>query len=263
MKLSYPVCTPDATEKIMAWCGDYEEAFSFLRNTGYAGIELLVKDPAAVDREELKRLLAENGLSLSAVGTTPMQKEDHLFLMDPDPEIRREAAERLFGLIDLAAEFEAPVLIGKYRGTAKDADGCRLEDLAEVLKKADEEAGRRGTLLFIEPQNASNINNLNTIGETVSWIRENHFKNVMLLMDLFHMDQTEESITGSLKTYAAYLGMVHMADSGRKIPGTGSLPMKEILNTLYGIGYKGYLSMEIKQEPDERTAAVGAAGVLK
>lgn len=118
----------------MAWCGSFEKAFPFLKNAGYEGIELLVKNPDTIDKEYIKELLLENQLTVSAVGTTPMQREDGLFLLDPDRKKQLEAVRRLYGLIDLAAYFNAPVLIGKYRGMTADEEGRRLTDLENIIE---------------------------------------------------------------------------------------------------------------------------------
>lgn len=263
MKLSFPVCIPDTDEKIMAWCQNYEEAFPWLAGNGYEGIEMLVRDPAEVQRDQILALLQKNKLQISAIGTTPMQKKDHLFLLSEDKEIREEAQKRLEALIELGDFFHAPILIGKYRGMQKDEDYCRMEDLEEIIRKADKKASETGVTLLIEPQNRDNINNLNTIEETVAWIRKNRFMNTKLLMDIFHMDKTEKSIEDSLRTYREYIGMIHMADSNRKVPGSGRIDIPEILQVLHEIGYKGFLSMEIKQEPDTKSVAAMSARALK
>lgn len=239
----------------MAWCEEPEEGIRYLSEHGYAGIELLVRNPEQVEKEKFQNILNTYHMYISAIGTTPMQKEDHLFLLSEEKNNRDEAKKRLEGLISLGEYFNAPVLIGKYRGTVKDTEHCRMEDLEEIIRDADEMAGSKGIELLIEPQNPDNINNLNTIEETVVWIHENHFSNVRLLMDIFHMDKTEDSITETLKTFQNYIGMVHMADSERKIPGFGQTDMRSILKTLEEAGYQGYLSMEIKQNPDTKFAA--------
>ncbi len=263
MKLSFPVCIPDTDENIMAWCQQYEESFPWLAWNGYEGIEMLVADAAEVKKEDVRVLLEKNKLQMAAIGTTPMQKKDHLFLMSEVKEIREEARKRLESLIELGAFFHAPILIGKYRGMQKDADHCRMEDLEQILRKADEKASREGVTLLIEPQSRDNINNLNTIEETTAWIRRNRFINVKLLMDIFHMDKTEKSIEDSLRTYRAYIGMIHMADSERKVPGKGKINIPKILQVLREIRYQGFLSMEMKQEPDTKSVAAMSARVLK
>ena len=263
LKLSYPVTTPDCTVDIMAWRAPYEEVFPKLKEFGYEAVELLVRDPASVDKERLDNALAQNGLVLSMIGTTPMQREDHLFLMDMDENKRKEAAKRLCGLADLAAYFKVPFVVGKYRGTVSDEPGCSLENLALLLKEADCKAGEAGITLLVEPQNPANINNLNTVGETVEWIESAGLQNTKLLMDLYHMDVTEESITDSLRKYKEYCCRIHLSDTERKAPGQGKLNFALILRTLEEIGFDGYASAEIKQDPDSERAAEMTAKAIK
>ena len=61
MKLSYPVSAPDSQVKVQAFCGEYEAAFEWLAEHGYAGVEILVRDPAALSVERLDGLLARWG----------------------------------------------------------------------------------------------------------------------------------------------------------------------------------------------------------
>lgn len=255
MKLSYPVCASEIKEAIMAWCGDFEDGVEYIGKNGYQGVELLVKNPFEVNRQKIQEILKKNNMRISAIGTTPMQKEDHLFLLDENEKLREEAKRRLEGLIELAGWFGVPLLLGKYRGTVKDADFCRMKDLEEIIRKANRIAADRNIEIFVEPQNKDNINNLNTVKETVEWIQKNEYTNVRLLMDIFHMNKTEQNIVGTLERYHEYIGMIHMSDSERKVPGFGEVDISKILDALEKIKYKGYLSMEIEQIPDTKFAA--------
>ena len=119
-----------------------------------------------------------------------------------------------------------------------------------------------GTYLLLEPQNQKNINHLNTVEETVSWIQKNQYKRVKLLADIFHMDCTEISIEDSFRKYRDEIAMIHMADRERLVPGFGGIAVGNILKTLDEIGFDGYLSMEINQEPGTKQVAVLAALAL-
>lgn len=259
LKLSYPVIVPDTNAPMMAWQDSFETVFPKLKAMGYEAVELLVRDPRTVDREYLLKQLEANGLVLSMIGTGPMQREEHLFLMEQDETKRAEALARLDALIDLGAFFHVPVIVAKYRGTCSDAPGCTMDDLAAILKTADEKTKAAGIELLIEPQNANNINNLNAIGETVDFIRGTGLRNTRLLMDIFHMDVTEESIPVSLEKYQEYLCALHLSDRARMIPGLGTLDYVKILRTLKKIGFDGYASVEVKQISDsEQTARLNA-----
>ena len=263
MKLSYPVCASETKEAIMAWCEDFEEGVQYIGKNGYQGVELLVKNPFEVNRQKIHEILKKNDMHISAIGTTPMQKEDHLFLLDENEKLREEAKRRLEGLIELAGWFGVPLLLGKYRGTVKDADFCHMKDLEEIIRKADKFAADKHIEIFVEPQNKDNINNLNTVKETVEWIQKNEFTNVRLLMDIFHMNKTEQNIVGTLERYHEYIGMIHMSDSERKVPGFGKIDISKILDVLEKLKYNGYLSMEIKQIPDTKFAVALSAMSLQ
>ena len=262
MRLSYPIAAPDSSVKLQAFCGEYEPAFEWLAGHGYTGVELLVRDPAALDVGRLDGLLTAWGLEISAIGTSPMQVQDHIFLLCEDEENRREAMARCRDLIGLAAYYKVPALIGKYRGQVVERPGCRMEDLARVFKEICGEAKKKGVRVLVEPQNAGNLNNLNTMAETMEWIDETGIENLGIQADIFHMGITERSITESLKAAGDRIGFIHMADSGRMVPGLGELPIRQVLRTLGEISYGGYLSMEIRQWPDSRRAAALSALAL-
>ena len=135
MKLSYPVSASDSQVKVQAFCEEYEAAFEWLAEHGYAGVEILVRDPAALSVERLDGLLERWGLSVSAIGTSPMQVQDHLFLLHPEEGNRREAMARCRELVRLGEYYRAPVLIGKYRGQLADLPGCREADLDRVFRE--------------------------------------------------------------------------------------------------------------------------------
>lgn len=263
MKLSYPVSTPDSQVKVQAFCGEYEAAFEWLAEHGYAGVEILVRDPAALSVERLDGLLARWGLNVSAIGTSPMQVQDHLFLLHPEEENRREAMARCRELIRLGEYYRAPVLIGKYRGQLADLPGCREADLDRVFREICGFASAGKVRVLMEPQNPDNINNLNTISQALAFIRRLGLDNLGIQADIYHMGITEESVEDSLKAAGDLVGFVHMADSGRMVPGLGELPIRRILQALEGMGYEGYISMEIRQWPDSRRASALSALTLK
>lgn len=263
MRFAYPIAVPDAGVKVMAWCDEYENAFWKVRESGYDGVELLVRDPEKVDRRRLNELLSETGLSIAAIGTTPMQRKDGLFIMHEQEAVRREAARRLDGVIKLAAVYQAPVLFGKYRGMCQDGYYQSLAYLEEIVSKSCRLADESKVEIFLEPQNKTNINNLNTIPETLAWIEEQGHSNLKILADVYHMGITEPSITEALVSMGDRLGMIHMSDSERLVPGQGSLPIAEVTKQLAAMEFNGFVSLEIKQEPNSETAARESIQYLK
>ena len=57
---------------------------------------------------------------------------------------------------------------------------------------------------------------------------------------------------------------IHLADSTRAAPGTGHIDFKEMLRTLNGIGFNGYLSYDcVPPRPDWKTSVTHTIGYMK
>jgi sugar phosphate isomerase/epimerase len=255
MNLAYPVIEENTDITMMAWNKPYEEIFPKLKEYGYSAVELLIRDAAVVDSDKLQYLLGKNNLRLSMISTGPMQRLDHLFLMDADPIKRHLAVKRLDDLLCLGALLHAPIVIAKFRGQVSDCENCLLTDLAAILRYVDKKAGEFGIQVYIEPQSRPDMNNLNTIEETVSFITSNQLEHTKILMDIFHMNLTEDSIVQSIITYGRYIGALHLADTQRRIPGFGTIDFLEILKAIRQTGFRGDASIEVKQEPDSDACA--------
>ena len=278
-KYAYPVIQENVSADIMAWpaAPDYETVFGKLKDMGYEGIELQARDFRAVDAGRLRHALEMHGLKLAAVGTSPMQKLDGLFLLHEDPAVRAKAEEQALLQLALCAEFGAAACIGKFRGSVSEKPGCTWEDLAAVLHRIGSEAARLGVTVALEPQNPTNMNHLNTIAEMMEWLRKLDEPQLHLHADTFHMSVTEDDVSVSLRFAGALdhgssagtlnqggeTAFIHISDTKRLVPGKGELDFDRIFAALEEISYSGFISPEIKQTPDPETAARECAEFLK
>ena len=268
-KTAYPVVQEGVIADVMGWqaATGYDPVFEKLKEMGYDGIELLVRNFNTLDAGRLRQALDRHGLKAAAVGTSPMQKMDGLFLIHSDDTVRKEAKRQAFLQLALCAELGAKACIGKFRGTISKEPGCTWEDLAEVMHEIGREAQRLGVTVVVEPQNPSGINNLNGIGDTLEWLRALQEPQIHLHADTFHMNLTEDNEPQSLRA-AGFLGkggeigFFHISDTKRLVPGRGELDFDEIFAALEDISYEGYISPEIAQRPDSETAARESAAFL-
>ena len=76
------------------------------------------------------------------------------------------------------------------------------------------------------------------------------------------MGITEKSIPESIRRAVGRIGFIHMADSERKVPGEGKLPVGEVMKILQEEKYEGYISLEIDQMPSCEEAAERSARML-
>lgn len=269
-KYAYPVIQENVSADIMGWPAvpDYETVFGKLKEMGYEGIELQARDFSAVDAGRLRAALEKYGLKLAAVGTSPMQKLDGLFLLHEDSAVRAEAEKQAFLQLALCAEFGAAACIGKFRGSVSEKPGCTWEDLVAVLHRIGAEAARLGVTVALEAQNPTNMNHLNTIAEMLEWLRKLAEPQIHLHADTFHMSVTEDDVPASLRNAGApdhggETAFIHISDTKRLVPGKGELDFDRIFAALEEISYDGFLSPEIRQNPDPETAARECAEYLK
>lgn len=78
--------------------------------------------------------------------------------------------------------------------------------------------------------------------------------NAKFLLDLYHLSMNGEDLGRVITEYAGKTGHVQIADNpGRGAPGTGSLPLEQLLDELTKAGYDGWVGLEYK--PGDRPSA--------
>ena len=86
------------------------------KSLGFDAVEIFPPGPDAIDTVDLRKLLVDNGLAVAAVGTGAGWVKHKLTLTSPDPETHAKAMAFVESLIDFAAVFDAPVIIGSMQG---------------------------------------------------------------------------------------------------------------------------------------------------
>jgi len=224
---------------------------------GFDAVEIFPPGPDAVNVDELRTLLDDNGLSLAAVGTGAGWVKHKLSLTSADETIRDKAVAFVRSIMDLAAKFEAPAIIGSMQGKWEGAvtKQVALRYLGNALFKLDEHATDLGTTLLYEPLNRYETNLVNTLGDAVLLLTGMRAQNVKILADLYHMNIEEANLADAIRNAGSHIGHVHFADSNRRAAGLGHTNFAPIIAALVEVGYSGYLSAEILPLPDSDTAA--------
>jgi sugar phosphate isomerase/epimerase len=220
-------------------------------------VELFPPAANAVDAEELRGLLDDNGLALAAVGTGAGWVRHKLSLTSVDESVREKALAFVRSIMDLAAKFDAPAIIGSMQGRWEGAVSkpVALRYLGNALFKLDEHARDLGATLLYEPLNRYETNLVNTLGDAAQMLDAIHADNVKILADLYHMNIEEVSLPDAIRAAGQRIGHVHFADSNRRAAGLGHTDFAPVVAALVDIGYDGYLSAEVLPLPDSDTAA--------
>jgi sugar phosphate isomerase/epimerase len=210
-----------------------------------------------VDKAELRSLLAEHALSIAAFGTGGGWIVQKLSLTAADAAIRRDARTFIGEMIDLAASFGAPAIIGSMQGRLEiNQDREQAMDwFREALDELGEAAAAQGVPLLLEPLNRYESNVLNRLGQTLEFVQSLDTGNVRILADLFHMNIEEADMAAAIREAGPLLGHVDFADSNRHAVGFGHTDIDPVISALREIGYTGYLAAEVFPLPTADDAA--------
>jgi sugar phosphate isomerase/epimerase len=224
---------------------------------GFDGVELFLPSAGTVSPSRLRRKLHDSNLSVSALGTGGGFLRHGWTLCSPKKSVRQKAFTFISEMMNLGAEFQAPVIIGSMKGSV--ARGENLDTVSarmmNQLEKLVVKAVGIDARILLEPLNRYETNLVNTMEEAVSLLNRIGSDRLQLLADLFHMNIEEASIWRALGQARQHLGYFHFVDSNRRPAGSGHLDFGKLASVLRTIRYAGFLSAEALPYPDPDAAA--------
>jgi sugar phosphate isomerase/epimerase len=266
MKAALVVCGPDVAHGPLALLsGTFEQRVRKAAALGYQGIELMVRDPAALDWPWLKGILQSAGLEVPQIVTGEVFAADGLCLVHQDPHTRQESNERARAIIDLGEYLGAMVNLGRFRGQLKwlgpvsDPWGAATEQLQPLFHYAE----KKGVRITLEPLNRYECDFIQTAAEAMRMIEASGSRYVGIMLDFFHMNIEETSFEDGFRAAGDRLWHVHVADSNRRYPGSGHLDLAASFKILRALGFNGFVSAELLPLPDPDTAAVKTIQALR
>jgi len=227
------------------WNG--ETATSICRTVtdiGFDLIEVLMFDPATLDREATRRAVGETGLGLRlgmALGANADISSD-------EEDTAKHGAETVALALEIAADLGAPAVSGicyaAFNNYAAPQTERQVERVAAALSRLDRRAGDLGVRLGVEPVNRYESYMVNTLDQASALIERAGGRNMFVHMDTFHMSIEEPDIRAAIARNAARLGYAHVADSHRGALGTGNFDLQGYFRALTAAGYEGDLTFE-------------------
>jgi sugar phosphate isomerase/epimerase len=221
---------------------------------GFGSIELLLRHPG--DAAGLDEALRGAGVRLLGLLSGAVRTVDGLSL--GDPATSAAAVDRLTGLIELAAAHRAHVVLGWVLG-GRTAD---RPTLLAGLERCRDVATAAGVPLLVEPVNRYEEPVAATAAAAAALI-DAVGGGLGLLLDTFHMNIEEADPVATLRSFAGRVGHLHLADSNRRLPGEGHLPLATWLRALAAGGYAGTVGIEAVTDTDITTGARRAAAALE
>lgn len=219
--------------------------FDKVQKMGYDGIEIHLGYPEALPIQGIKRKMRETGIRCTfSAGLT---KE--LNVADEDPNIRNRGIMFIKKLIETASQLEGDVICGILYGPwgefrPKGRDPRELEYSKESLLRVADYAKDHGVVLALEPINRFEGYMISTAEEMLNFVKEINHPNIRIHLDTFQMNIEESNLCEALRIAKDYLYHVHLCENHRGIPGTGTIPWKDIFRTLKEIGYNRWVVYE-------------------
>jgi sugar phosphate isomerase/epimerase len=236
----------------IGWCADLREA-ALLQRLGFDFIEL----PLAVfDLEDRARIdTAKTAVAAAPLPTTAFNQFFPRGLSLVGKEID---ADRVRNYLSAAAEVlhhaRATVVVLGSASSRHVPDGfeqVQAEDqFLRALSWCADALKGSGIQVAIEPLNRRESNFINSVAAGVRFAQRINRPEIRVLADFYHMDEENEPLD-TLRDYAPWLAHIHLADTGRRNPGSGSYDYDRFMGFLQEIGYLGAMSSECKLENPE------------
>ncbi|WP_307709054.1 TIM barrel protein [Streptomyces sp. V1I6] len=227
---------------------------------GFTAVELWwpwieTPTPPQAELDALKKALDDAGTQLVGLNFYAGQ------LPGPDRgalSVPGDESDRFRANIEVAADFAASVgckaLNALYGNRVDGADAQVQDALAlENLVLAARAADRVGAILLVETLNKpeSPLYPLVSAPAAIEVIDKVNaatgLGNAKFLLDIYHLSMNGEDVARVIEQYAEKTGHVQIADNpGRGAPGTGSLPLEQLLDDLKKAGYEGWVGLEYK-----------------
>ena len=224
--------------------------------SGADGMELM-GNLEAYPPGKVNACLRETGLKVLSL--TP----ENVDLAHPDPQVRSQAQEYYYRLIDLALEIGNPIVcchgaVGRIRAIAAQED--ERQWFVQGVQRIAERARQGGVRLAMEVLNRYEAHLLNTAQEALSFVGEVGADNVGLLLDCYHMNIEEEDLRAAIGIADDRLFLFHAADSNRQALGRGHTDWPGVLRALREIKYSGDLVLECTAPGPDPFTPVKAEG---
>lgn len=251
-----------------------EKLFSFLKETGYEGLEIApftlaeTVDEIPAGTIKLIRDCSER-YGIKIIGTHwLLVKPEGLSVSGKDRALREKTADYLCKLARFTSDVGGDIMVFGSPKQRNVGEGQTVDEVKgnvkEVMLKVLDECEKRKVFLCLEPLAKTETNFINTARQAVEIIEEINSPYLKLHLDVKAMSGEEKAIPDIIKDSKKHLKHFHVNDKNLSGPGFGEVDYKPIIEALKSIGYGGWLSVEVFDfSPGSETIAKKSIEYLK
>jgi sugar phosphate isomerase/epimerase len=251
----------------------FAEAVTRLARIGYQGVEIMADVPHAwpaflleEQKQGLRDALKRNNLAISNINAFMMhaindarQRYWHPSWIEPDPHYRRIRIDHTRRALTLAKELGAPCITTEPGGPVEPGGSwsAALKLFVEGIKPVAEHAENSGVLLLVEPEPGLLIETADQFLEFMGHIDS---PAVGMNFDIGHAYCVGDEPATTIPRVRQYIRHFHLEDIAATrvhhhlIPGEGAIDFAATLRAIKGIGYDGWVTIELYpyiDDPDE------------
>jgi len=217
-----------------------------LKELGYDGVEVPVLTGEPAHYAWLANELDAIGLRRTSTSVIPSPDANPL---SSDPEVRRRGLDHLdwimecslaLGSESVGGPFHAP--IGHFTGSGPTED--EISYGAEAHHRMAEAAKANGIFLSLEHLNRFETYFLNTMEQARAYVAAVDHDAFSIMYDTFHANIEERKQPDAIATIAGHIGVLHVSENDRGIPGRGHIDFGEIFRAVRAIGFDGWVTVE-------------------
>ncbi|MEE3072619.1 MAG: sugar phosphate isomerase/epimerase family protein [Pseudomonadota bacterium] len=240
------------------WCHPASDT-AMLADTGFDFIELPL---AGFGLEDAASLTAAKAMVRDfplPVGAFNYFMPQDMRVVGPDVDETR-VRSYLARAAELMAQTQAGIVVygsGWARNLCAGLSRARQEEqFLQSLEWAADAVKGTGITVVIEPLNLKESDIATSVDEATGFAKTVNRDEIRVLADFYHMDEEQEPFDTLIRN-ADWLRHVHLADTGRHHPGSGSYPYAAFFSALKTAGYTGRLSVECKPAgPEDHASAL-------
>lgn len=225
---------------------EHAGALARLRAIGWDGVEVPILSGTPDDYARLGRRLDELGLDRTATAIVPSPDADPTHA---DPAVRARGIAHLDWALDCALALGARSLggpihapLGHFAGQGPTED--ELARGADAHRALAERAAGAGAFLSLETLNRFETHFLNTAAQARAHVERVGHPACRVMHDTFHANIEERDPIGAPAGLGAHLGVLHVSENDRGIPGRGHIDFPAIFARLRAGGWDGWVVME-------------------
>jgi D-psicose/D-tagatose/L-ribulose 3-epimerase len=214
---------------------------------GFDVFEIAVENPELIDCPKIRKAAQSSGISTPLSCAFGRSRD----MSSKDDAIRANARKYVKTLIDFGAELDSQCISGPMYAAVGEAclktpeeRKSQFERAVESIRECADYAKPNGIKLAVEPLNRFETDLINTVDQGLVLVDEVGMDNVGLLLDTFHMNIEEKSITEAIRSAKGKILAFHSCANDRGTPGRDNLDWQAIKAALQDAGYNGSLIIE-------------------